>query len=113
MIFGLLTTMAFMLVAATYSPTSRNQQSRVTATYRSIVTIEQAIQVHEIVTGEYPKSIEDLTKPVGTFDKGILKQGALNDGWGTPFQIKFNGDEVKIRSAGPDKIMETADDITN
>ena len=90
-----------------------SEEARRTATYRSIVTIEQAIQTYEIVTGSNPKSIEDLTSPVGSFKNGILKKNALNDGWATPFQLKFNGDDFEIRSAGPDRVMGSADDLTN
>jgi len=110
MIYSFFTIMAFLL-AVTHGdsgPDSRN-----TATRASMMSIETAIQTYEIMTGEFPKDIEDLTNPVGTFEKGILKKGVLNDAWGTPFQIKFNGDEYEIRSAGPDKIMGTADDLTN
>jgi len=36
------------------------------------------------------------------------------DGWGTPLRISFvSKDNILIRSAGPDKIFGTPDDITN
>ena len=106
MIIGVLAAVAVMNLKGA------SEDARRTATYKSIVTIEQAIATYEIVTGSNPKSIEDLHAPVGSFRNGILKKG-LVDGWGTPFQLKFNGDEFEIRSAGPDRAMGSADDLTN
>ncbi len=40
--------------------------------------------------------------------------GEIIDGWGTPLQIGTGrGAKVQIRSAGPDKIFGTPDDITS
>ena len=107
MIIGVLATVAV------FQFQGMTDEARTTATYKSIVTIEQAIQTYEIVTGSIPKSLEDLTSPVGSFRKGILKKRNLSDGWGTPFQLKFSGDDYEIRSAGKDRTMGTSDDITN
>jgi hypothetical protein len=42
----------------------------------------------------------------------INDQGELVDPWGTPFFFhQLSGAEMQIRSAGPDKIMWTADDL--
>jgi Type II secretion system (T2SS), protein G len=39
-------------------------------------------------------------------------KGELIDPWGTPYFFhQISGDEMEIRSAGPDKIMGTPDDI--
>jgi len=107
MIIGVLATVAVINFAGA------SDEARRIATYKSIATIEQAIQTYEIITGSNPKSMEDLTTPVGSFKKGILKKGALNDGWGIPFQLKISGDDFEIRSAGPNKVMGDSDDLTN
>ena len=107
MIIGVLATVVVLQFAG------MSDEARRTATYKSIVTIEQAIQTYEIMAGAYPKSAEDLTAPVGNLKKGILKRGALADAWGTPFQIRFNGDDYEIRSAGPDRVMGSEDDLYN
>jgi len=40
-------------------------------------------------------------------------KGELIDPWGTPYRISIEGEAtIHIRSAGPDKIFGTADDIT-
>jgi hypothetical protein len=49
-----------------------------------------------------------------SFDELIeqeLPAESLIDGWGTPFKIKMNGESPSVRSAGPDKLFNTADDI--
>ena len=39
-------------------------------------------------------------------------KGELIDPWGTPYFFhQISGDDMEIRSAGPDKIMGTSDDI--
>jgi hypothetical protein len=42
----------------------------------------------------------------------INDQGELVDAWGTPFFFhQISGEETEVHSAGPDKIMWTADDL--
>jgi len=92
--------------------TGLGQRTRIDATRASITSIKTAIQTFEITTGNYPKSLEELTAPIGN-SPPLLDKALLNDPWGTPFQIKFSGDTFEIRSAGPDKQMGNGDDITN
>ncbi|HPK37770.1 MAG TPA: type II secretion system protein GspG, partial [Kiritimatiellia bacterium] len=62
--------------------------------------------------GKLPDSLDELT--VGTDDApGLLKEGALNDSWGTPFTYTKTGKKFKIVSAGPDGEVGTDDDLTN
>jgi hypothetical protein len=42
-----------------------------------------------------------------------IQQGDLVDSWGTPIKIKVEGEKVAVRSAGPDRIFNTKDDLTN
>ncbi len=87
-------------------------KARKAATLTSIGAIDQAIQVYKIETGRLPKSLDDLTAGIND-DEPLLKAGALNDGWGTPFEYKAEGKKYTIRSAGPDGTMNTEDDLTN
>jgi hypothetical protein len=42
----------------------------------------------------------------------INEKGELVDAWGTPFFFhQLSGSEMEIRSAGPDKVMWTDDDL--
>lgn len=44
--------------------------------------------------------------------QGINAGGELVDRWGTPYFFhQISGAKMGIRSAGPDKIMHTADDL--
>jgi len=91
----------------------QDQEARITTTRGSIATIEQAVQIFGMKhNGKLPDTLEELTQ--GTDDApGLLKEGALNDSWGTPFSYTKQGKKIKIVSAGPDCEMGTQDDITN
>jgi general secretion pathway protein G len=90
-----------------------DQTARITTTRTSIAAIEQAVQVFGMRhNGKLPDALEELTQ--GTDDMpGLLKEGAVNDSWGTPFGYTKTGKRFKITSAGPDCEMGTEDDITN
>ena len=90
-----------------------DQETRITTARGSITTIEQACDIFAMRhNGKLPDTLEELTQ--GTDDKpGLLKESALNDPWGTPFQYTRQGKRVKIVSAGPDGDFGTDDDITN
>ena len=90
-----------------------DEEARRQATRTSITAIEQAVQIFAMRhNGKLPDSLDELT--AGTDDKpGLLKEGALNDSWGTPFQYTKTGKKFKIVSAGPDGEVGGEDDITN
>ena len=87
--------------------------ARITTTRASITQLEQAVQIFAMRhNGKLPDSLDELT--AGTDDApGLLKEGAVNDSWGTPFGYSKTGKRFKITSAGPDLEMGTEDDITN
>ena len=89
------------------------QKTYCTAPGSRVATIEQAVQIFAMKhNGKLPETLEELT--AGTDDApGLLKEGAINDSWGTPFGYSKSGKKFKITSAGPDCEMGTADDITN
>ena len=90
-----------------------DQTARITTTRASITQIEQAVQIFAMKhNGKLPDALEELT--AGTDDEpGLLKEGAINDSWGTTFGYSKTGKKFKITSAGPDGEMGTEDDITN
>lgn len=90
-----------------------DQTARITTTRASITQIEQAVQIFAMKhNGKLPDALEELT--AGTDDEpGLLKEGAVNDSWGTTFGYSKTGKKFKIVSAGPDCEMGTEDDITN
>ena len=90
-----------------------DEEARRQATRTSITAIEQAVQIFAMRhNGKLPDSLEELT--AGTDDApGLLKEGALNDSWGSPFTFTKTGKKFKIVSAGPDGEVGGEDDITN
>lgn len=58
--------------------------------------------------GDNPKQINFL-KPDGN---RVNATGELVDPWGTPYFFhQISGEEMEIRSAGPDRVMYTGDDL--
>ena len=90
-----------------------DEEARRQATRTSITAIEQAVQIFAMRhNGKLPDSLDELT--AGTDDApGLLKEGALNESWGTPFQYTKTGKKFKIVSGGPDGEVGGEDDITN
>ncbi len=61
------------------------------------------------LSGNNPKHMNFITAEAGMHMNG---DGALVDSWGTPYFFhQISGSEMEIHSAGPDKIMWTADDL--
>ena len=89
-----------------------DEEARRQATRTSITAIEQAVQIFAMRhNGKLPDSLDELT--AGSDDApGLLKEGALNDSWGTPFQYTKTGKKFKIVSGGPDGEIGGEDDIT-
>ncbi len=90
-----------------------DEEARRQATRTSITAIEQAVQIFAMRhNGKLPDSLDELT--VGTDDApGLLKEGSINDSWGTPFVYSKSGKKFKIISAGADGETPSEDDITN
>jgi hypothetical protein len=65
-------------------------------------------EITSALQGENPKQINFL-KPDGN---RVNANGELVDPWGTPYFFhQISGQETEIRSAGPDRVMYTADDL--
>ncbi|HZM05314.1 MAG TPA: hypothetical protein VFC44_20140, partial [Candidatus Saccharimonadales bacterium] len=61
------------------------------------------------LNGNNPKHINFIDAQAGL---RINQNGELIDSWGTPYFFhQLSGSEMEIHSAGPDKIMWTADDL--
>jgi hypothetical protein len=59
--------------------------------------------------GDNPRRINFIDSSAGM---RVNENGELVDAWGTPYFFhQISGSEMEIHSAGPDKIMWTADDI--
>ena len=61
------------------------------------------------LSGDNPKYINFISEEAGM---RVNENGELIDPWGTPYFFhQISGSDTEVRSAGPDKIMYTSDDI--
>jgi hypothetical protein len=61
------------------------------------------------LSGQNPKHINFINAEAGM---QVNENGELVDPWGTPYFFhQISGSDTEVRSAGPDKIMYTSDDI--
>jgi general secretion pathway protein G len=89
-------------------------EARIKTTRASISAICTAIDAYEIDCGSYPSSLQLLVNSSGEPNwHGPYVKGDLADAWGTPFGYTLRENDYEVRSAGPDKAMNTSDDITN
>ena len=86
---------------------------RKAATYDTIASIDQTVTVYYVRTGNMPKGISDLIRPIDDDEQGVLMSKNAYDAWGNLFKLEVDGKKYTIRSAGPDGQMNTEDDITN
>jgi hypothetical protein len=83
------------------------------STQISIQEIEKAIEIYARQhNGKLPDTLHDMlhSENLACTDFG---PEVLLDSWGTPFDYQRDGATFKLRSAGPDMKLNTADDITN
>jgi hypothetical protein len=79
------------------------------------------LQQYKEFTGAYPvgNNVSITRAMMGKNDKKVLilsirqtdlnDKGEIVDPWSTPFRFYFSGDEVLIRSAGPNRVWEDDD----
>lgn len=66
-------------------------------------------EIMKALTGDNPKGAK-LGPPDG---QQLNSNGELIDRWGTPYFFhQLTGDQMEIRSAGPDRILWNEDDLT-
>ena len=66
-------------------------------------------EITKALNGDNPKQVKFINEELGLRING---KGELVDYWGTPFFFhQLSGTEMEIHSAGPDKVMWTADDL--
>ena len=80
----------------------------------NIAVIQTAVRMYEVENNTLPENLEQLMVSDGERPALLKSKEYLVDSWGTPIQYMQTGKYTyEIRSAGSDKIMDTADDITN
>ena len=84
------------------------QRAKLKITDADLSTIRNAIEMYRVDhNGQLPNNLNDLIK-----DNDLSGNQSLKDPWGSDYDSKVVGDQFFIISAGPDKVMGTADDQT-
>ena len=94
----------------------RDLAARIATTRTSISAICLALDLYEVDNGVLPATLQGLMQGNGEPNwNGPYIRGALPvDPWGTAFNYAKVGEKgYEIRSAGPDRQMGSADDITS
>jgi len=88
----------------------KTEEAKKNATKTMITNIKLAIGSYEMDNGKTPESLNDLVKA----EKHYLDQETTPvDSWGHEFKFYTKGDLIKVQSAGPDGVFDTADDLIN
>jgi hypothetical protein len=72
-----------------------------------VAEIKEALLAHLAVEKKCPAALDDLIR-----DRAVDRH-SLNDAWGTPIAYRCSDRGTQVRSAGPNKVFGTADDITS
>jgi cytochrome c-type biogenesis protein CcmE len=92
---------------------NQNNIQRRDSTQISIQEIEKALEIYaRQYNGKLPDTLHEMLH-VENSACTCFGPEVLLDSWGTPFDYQRDGATFKIRSAGPDMKLNTADDITN
>jgi len=62
------------------------------------------------VRGALPTRLEDMEVPLLPGEIEFIEM--MDDPWGHPYELERDGDDVRVRSAGPDGRTHTGDDIS-
>lgn len=80
-------------------------RARRVGTEAEFSSIRTAFVMYYTLYGEHPRSLEDL------ISKGMIDRNAMNDFWRQGYRTTLEGTELVLTSPGPDRIMNTQDDI--
>ena len=99
-----------------FSLHARCTPARISPGRERVQGLGTAIDTYEVDTGHYPPSLDALlvkgAEP-GWHGPYVRSTNTFLDAWGHRFRYKVKGDAYVIRSAGPDGVFDTQDDISN
>ena len=90
---------------------------RISSSYAIIAQIEANCMSYKQAFRRYPHNEEQLTTACMKFTSSDdqyenLRKGYLRDAWNAPLIFTFKGDALVVISSGPDKEINTDDDLT-
>lgn len=92
---------------------NQNNIQRRDNTKVSIKEIEKALKIYvRRHNGKLPATLHEMVHSEDRMGD-CFGDGVWRDSWGTPIDYQRDGTTFKLRSAGPDRKLNTADDITN
>ena len=91
---------------------ARCRRSCLSETRSGIAALQSAVEMYMEINERLPDTLNQLLENEAAC--GIVRPWQPRDAWGTPFvYMEMNGNRFDIRSAGPDKLMNTGDDLTS
>jgi len=96
--------------------TGKQKVARVNASRTSIAALGTGIKLYEMETGKLPDTLDNLLRSSGeqNWNGPYIEGGTIQpDAWGTPFSYAKRGEGFEVRSAGPDRQLNSEDDLTN
>jgi hypothetical protein len=118
LLYSILTGLAIFMVAVAGFVLycwNRITIQRCDATRISIQEVEKALKIYASKhSGTFPASIDEMLGPEECRYSCLTGAKIIPcDSWGMPIHYESDGNTFKLRSAGPDTKLDTADDITN
>jgi len=71
--------------------------------------LRDAALVWRMNRGTRPRDVAELREPLRPGEDPFHHNAG--DPWGTPCRLEWRGDELTVRSAGPDRAFGTGDDV--
>jgi general secretion pathway protein G len=98
--------MAMLAGGVAFAILPKMQETRIKTARQGATELRKMAELWRAETGEPCPTVSQLKK-----DKYLDKAAGSEDPWGTTYEIKCDGDDVVVRSPGPDKQEGTKDDI--
>lgn len=98
--------MAMLAGGVAFAILPRMQETRIKSARQGAKQLVAMVESWRLDNPEGCPSVSQLKK-----DKYLSKTASSEDPWGTTFEITCEGDDIQVRSAGPDKQAGTKDDI--
>ena len=91
---------------------ARHRRSCLEETRLGIAALQSAVEMYTEINERLPDNLNQLLEGEAAYS--IVRPWQPRDAWGIPLLYTgMDGERFEIRSAGPDKLMNTGDDLTN